>query len=553
MLYFTRVLHLLQTKKSFFLLLLTLLFIASVYLKTIAPSYTWKHWGSDAGDLLGSIYTLGVPHPPGTPLYILLCQFFRLLPFSDPAFRINLASTFFALLSLSVLFSLITLLTKNPTAASLGLLYLAFSFAFWSQAIITEVYTLNVFLIGLVVYLLIRWALATQKLPFLYLALFSFGLSLCNHTSALMLLPAIFYLIVAIKGRGILSLRFIIFAFGSFFCGLLPYLYIPLRARTLPPFNWSNPQTLPALLNHVFGREYARMLFYKNQWFVVDNIVRYLLSFLKNFNFLGLFLAVLGILKGLTKQRLLLKFSLFAFLFQILFYANYKIPNIETFYLPSFFLASLWIGLGTEEILSLFTQLGRILKKKVPLLLVRLETSQKTISLSLGDFSIFFLTFLLLLSPFFNLFRFFGKVDCSKDREAVNYAEGVFRNLAKRAIVITEGDKFTLVLQYYRWIIYPERGDIAVFPNGIYLQKWRLEEAKRLYPWVDFPNFPIAQTPKEAISYLLKLIEVNWEKHPVYLTLDYPPPKEQITTRTRINSFLIQSYGPIYKVIGKER
>lgn len=557
--YFTSINRFFQTKKPLLVLFLVLSFVFLIYLRTLAPSYTWQHWGSDAGDLITSVYTLGIPHPPGTPLYILLAQPFRLLPFADPAFKINFASAFFSLLCLLILFLTVFRLTSSLTASSLSVLFLAFGKVYWSQSIITEVYTLNAFLTSLVIYFLIRWQSASDNDSdsdrWLYLAVFCFALSLCNHTSSLMLFPAILYLILATKGKETFRPSFLFPLFSFLFLGLLPYLYLPLRAQANPPLNWGNPKTLERFLAHVAGREYKQMLFYKSQWLVLDNAVNFFLSLFKNFNFLGVALAALGLYFGFVKRKTLLNLSIFIFLFQILFNANYKIPNIETFYLPSFFVFSIWAGLGIVEILSSLRKFKKILSKKWSVMLISLDLppvfGNKTWELSLSGLLVSTLILMLFLGPLYNLSKFYKAVDLSSDFEAVSYGEEVFRRLEENAIVTTEGDKFTLVLDYYRWVVYKDRKDVAVFPNGIYLQDWRLENAKKLFPWVKFPNLPLAKNGKEAMESLLALIEANYQKSPVYLTLDYPPPKEGIATRTKIDGFIIQSEGPIYKVVGK--
>ena len=63
-----------------------------VYLLTLAPTITWAHDGADGGDLITAAYTLGVPHPPGYPVYCLLGHLFAHLPLRDVAWRLNLMS-----------------------------------------------------------------------------------------------------------------------------------------------------------------------------------------------------------------------------------------------------------------------------------------------------------------------------------------------------------------------------------------------------------------------------------------------------------------------------
>ena len=76
-------------------------FVATLglYLATLAPTLTWG-WnglGVDGGELLAAAYTLGIPHPPGYPIYTLLLKVFAtIVPVGDFAFRGNLLSALLA-------------------------------------------------------------------------------------------------------------------------------------------------------------------------------------------------------------------------------------------------------------------------------------------------------------------------------------------------------------------------------------------------------------------------------------------------------------------------
>ena len=68
---------------------ITFLFAFIGYLLTMAPTVTF--W--DAGELIAATKILGIPHPPGTPLYVLLGRLFAMLPIAgDIAVRINILS-----------------------------------------------------------------------------------------------------------------------------------------------------------------------------------------------------------------------------------------------------------------------------------------------------------------------------------------------------------------------------------------------------------------------------------------------------------------------------
>ena len=72
--------------------LAALLFFAAVilYLRTMAPTFSF--W--DCGESIATAYTLGIPHPPGAPLFLLIAHLFSMIPFfSDIGARVNLIST----------------------------------------------------------------------------------------------------------------------------------------------------------------------------------------------------------------------------------------------------------------------------------------------------------------------------------------------------------------------------------------------------------------------------------------------------------------------------
>ena len=68
---------------------ITLVVSFIVYLSTMAK--TVPYW--DCGEFIATSYIMGVPHPPGSPLYLILGRIFSMLPTNaDIAFRVNLMS-----------------------------------------------------------------------------------------------------------------------------------------------------------------------------------------------------------------------------------------------------------------------------------------------------------------------------------------------------------------------------------------------------------------------------------------------------------------------------
>src|SRR4030095_14143118 len=78
-----------------------LVFLVAVFVSfwTLAPTVTLV----DSGELIVAARFLGVAHPPGFPLYVMLTHLASLLPIGNIAARINFASAFFAALACAML------------------------------------------------------------------------------------------------------------------------------------------------------------------------------------------------------------------------------------------------------------------------------------------------------------------------------------------------------------------------------------------------------------------------------------------------------------------
>jgi Protein of unknown function (DUF2723). len=80
-----------------------LIFIVTfiVYFDTMAP--TVSYW--DCGEFIAVSHTLGVPHPPGSPFFLLMGRIFSMLPFNDDiAFRVNVISPLVSALAVMLLY-----------------------------------------------------------------------------------------------------------------------------------------------------------------------------------------------------------------------------------------------------------------------------------------------------------------------------------------------------------------------------------------------------------------------------------------------------------------
>ncbi len=98
----------------------------SVYLLTLAPLVTF--W--DSGELSTAAWSLGIPHPPGYPLFCILGKLFTFLPFGSIVYRLNLMSAFFAAGTVYILFLMLKKTLRGVPFAEWISAAAALSFAF---------------------------------------------------------------------------------------------------------------------------------------------------------------------------------------------------------------------------------------------------------------------------------------------------------------------------------------------------------------------------------------------------------------------------------------
>jgi len=174
-----------------------------VYLSTMAT--TVPYW--DCGEFIATSFILGVPHPPGSPLYLILGRIFSMLPLNtDIAFRVNLLSPITSALAVMLLYLIIVkviahwrgeIRTRQDSliafgAAFVGAMTFAFTDSHWFNAVEAEVYAMSTFFTAMVIWLILHWSDRADEPGserYILIIAYMFGLAIGIHILNLLTLP----------------------------------------------------------------------------------------------------------------------------------------------------------------------------------------------------------------------------------------------------------------------------------------------------------------------------------------------------------------------------
>ncbi len=191
------------------------LIACAVYIITMEP--TGSLW--DTGEFISCAYKLGIPHPPGAPLFLLLGRLFTLFTPGDAAIGVNLLSALSSGVTIMFLFWTITHFGRRMVqkgneelqgnqlfsvmaAGVIGALAYTFSDSFWFSAVEGEVYALSSLFTAVVFWAILKWEhedikageddiKRTHAERWIIMIFFMMGLSIGVHLLNLLTIPAI--------------------------------------------------------------------------------------------------------------------------------------------------------------------------------------------------------------------------------------------------------------------------------------------------------------------------------------------------------------------------
>src|SRR5213596_2909144 len=553
-----------------------------LYCCTLAPTVTL----TDSGELIVVAHGLGVAHPPGVPLWVMLAHLASLVPLGNVAVRINFSSALFAALASAMLTLVVAELiitasylrktkergarNKRKTADSAvdpvltfapavgaGLL-MAFSRTLWSYATIAEVYTLNTLLILTVFFLMLRWrrcivadqtnisSAITIHDSWLYAAALVFGLALgVHHVTVGLTLPALAILVYRTEGLKFFTSRRLLYAALISIGGLVAvYAYLPFAAWRSPVINWGNPRSLQEIWWHVTGRQYRVFLSFSPSM-MGTQFVEFCRMLLREFGPawlpLSLVAAFAGLRSAFRQDRTSFWFLFFIVMADLAYALSYEIAeDKDAYYLPTFISVAIAAGFGMRWLIQLSASKAMAL--------------QKTYWVAAAAVLLTSATAFTANWPFNNRRHYFIAHD---------YVENLLSAIESNGLLLTQ-DWQVASPMFYAQQIEQLRRDVKVVDANLLRRSWYFDYLRRTYPdliersrekiemfvedlkaWERDPaafksNALLTQKISTAFLEMIQSIVTNESAvGPVYMTRDLLLPD---TTNGAVTQWLTQSY-----------
>ena len=501
------------------------------YMITVAPTVSF--W--DCGEFTACSYIMGVPHPPGAPLFLLIGRAFTLIPWSNIAFRTNLISVFSSAFTIALLFLIIVRLIREWRGAPktfedrvilnvggfVGAMSYAFSDTFWFNAVETEVYALSMLFTALVFWLALVWMdnfKDYKSVRFLLFIVFLFGLGAGVHLLNLLVIPTIFLLILFTDKRILLRYDLWIFIPILLIIGYSTYLMVLIRSGLNPAIDENNPENWTNFMKYLNREQYGTtsqfsILFQRAAPFWSYQIKKMFLRYFswqfigkgttigaggyiaENLSFRGLYglpflLGLMGMVHHFYKDW---KRALSVLIFFIMtgialvIYLNQPDPQPrerDYVYVGCFFAFAIWMGIGMVGILE-----GIVSK---------LRERAKLMSLAVGG-----AIFLIMLAVPVNMCRFnFNEHDRSGNYVAWDYSYNIIQSCEPNAILFTNGDNDTFPLWYLQEVE-GIRKDVRIANLSLLNTNWYIEQLKH-----EEPKVPISLSDNE----INRIAPMQWEK-----------------------------------------
>ncbi len=493
---------------------LTFAVILAIYIATLAP--TTAFW--DTSEYIAAAYSLGIPHPPGNPLFTVLAHTWGAIPWAASyAVRINLFAAVTSALAAGLWFlvaerwlrSIVTVRWARLAAAFAGTLVGATSWTVWNQSTVNaKVYTVSLLTLAFTLWLTVRWAdnePGPHRDRLLILIAYVVALSTTNHMMGALIVPVIGIYILMTDWRVLLRpglLAAVVVAAGL---GWSLNFMLLIRSAQYPPINEGEPTTVAALKAVLNREQYGKPSIFLRQADFPAQLGNYLqyfswqfagdcsrgfnascLWFNKAATALFAVLGVGGIMALWARRRragIALVVLLFTFTIALVFYLNFKygfswhpernlireVRERDYFFVASFAAWGLAVALG----------LGALMRIIVDFLRDRGTPTSRWAAASP--------VLALALIPIFG-----NHITASRAHETLarDFAADMLQSVEPYGILITAGDNDTFPL-WYAQTVEGIRPDVTLVNLSLANTDWHLRQLRRR----ETPAFNPAEAP----------------------------------------------------------
>lgn len=489
-----------------------------LYVLTLAP--TTSMW--DTSEYITAAFVLGIPHPPGNPLFVLIGRVFAILPIAPSvAMRINVLAAvssavsagFWFLVTERVLVGWMPRRWQRITGGSLAALIGATAFSVWNQSVVNEkVYTVSLLGLAVICWLTVRWCDEPETKSadrLLVLVAYLLGLGYANHMAGMLAAPAVGLAVLLRAPKTVLRWKLLIACAAALVFGMTPFATQPIRAAHFPAINEGEPTgctmklefgcTFSALTYDRFKYNFDRgqygkpelgerqapltaqfgmwWLYFKWQW-LRD-------AYNENpgvQNGLAVFFFILSVLGGWMHfkkdRRSFLFFGplIFTMTFVLIFYLNFKYGHSQSpelgesvnrevrdrdyFYLWSFSALSVWAALGLMYIWETIASLFGTDDVKLGRVVVA-EPRQRS----------YFMAAPILLVAFVPLFGNWQQASRANQTDTTDFARDLLNSVEPYGILVTVGDNDTFPL-WYAQEVEGIRKDVIVANTSLLNTDW---------------------------------------------------------------------------------
>lgn len=468
-----------------------------IYYLTLAP--TTAFW--DTSEYIAAAKILGIPHPPGNPLFVVMAHVWGLLPLAgEYARRINLFAAVGSAVSAAIWFlvaerwlrSIVPVRWGRLLAAAAGTLVSATSWTVWNQSTVNEkVYTVSLLSMSLVTWLAVHWGddkPGPHRDRWVILIAYIIALSTTNHLMGLLAAPAVAIYILWTDWRVITRPQVWAGVVIAVLVGVsLNYLFLPIRAGQYPAINEGEPVGFfsSALMDVLNRGQYAKPSVLDRQADFLSQLGNYFQYFRWQyardwgraaaplaavFGFLGLY----GLVELLRKDRRagFAALAMFGTLtLALIFYLNFKygfsihpgrdlpreVRERDYFFVGSFAYFGVLIALG----------LGALYRAIAEALAPRLPDPQRWVAATP--------VFLLALVPLAG-----NHVTVTRAHEylARDLAIDMLESVEPYGILITAGDNDTFPLWFAQEVL-GVRPDVTLANLSLMNTRWHLRQLQR--------------------------------------------------------------------------